>query len=86
MVPDLWRLIFQCLKQWSAQGDQASYWEFFRQQLEDYEISTELCHQQMSVHLVSLQLLMDKECLQILKNLSLPAKQRAKVQSCLGGS
>ncbi|KAK2566487.1 hypothetical protein P5673_010012, partial [Acropora cervicornis] len=69
-----------CLKQWSAQGDQASYWEFFRQQLEDYEISTELCHQQMSVHL----LLMDKECLQILKNLSLPAKQRAKVQSCLG--
>lgn len=47
------------------------------------ENTTELCHRQMSVHLASLQSIMDKECLQILKNL--PTKQQATMQGCLGG-
>ena len=68
-----------------CKGDKASNWEFFRQQYEDYEIATELCQRQMSVRLASLRSIMGKECLQILRNLSLTAEQQATVKGCLDG-
>ena len=68
-----------------CKGDKASNWEFFRQQCEDYEIATELCQRQISVRLASLRSIMGKECLQILRNLSLTAEKQATVKGCLDG-
>ena len=45
----------------------------------------ELCQRQMSVRLPSLCSIMGKECLQILRNLSLTTEQQATVKGCLDG-
>ena len=66
-----------------CRGDVASNWEFFRQQWEDYEAATELVQQKTSVRLALLQSIMDKECLQIYRNLSLMPEQQESVQGCL---
>ena len=66
-----------------CRGDVASNWEFFRQQWEDYEVTTELVQQKMAVQLASLRSIMGKECLQIYRNLSLTPEQQESVQGCL---
>lgn len=66
-----------------CKGDLPSNCKFFRQQWEDYEAALELSLQATAVRLASLRSTMGKECLQILRNLSLSPEQQNSIPSYL---
>ena len=64
-------------------GDEVTNWEFFRQQWEDYELSTGLEHLPEPARLATLHSVMGKDCLETFLNLELTPDKRASVTSSL---
>lgn len=68
----------------NTKGDQVNtYWDFFKQQWNDYEVATGLNKQNTKIRLATLRSVMGKECLQIFLNLKLTEEEKSGVQTCI---
>ena len=68
-----------------CKGNLVANWEFFRQQWEDYEVTTGLDKQTLKIRLASLCSVMGKDCLQTFLNLNISVEDRNNVEASMTG-
>lgn len=70
-------------EQMKCSGDSAHNWKIFRESFTDYATAAELTKKSNAIQVATLKAVMGTECKQVLKQLSLPPEELAKMSTIL---